>query len=168
MPCSVQNRRDYNLALRFQHFVDHAIRKPLRVSPADVLGRVPTAVQQGILPQRAPNLDDPPHKLAAKPCVPRLIPSGGFGHVLFDLRAEFNYPAHLVNRERRRFSITSSDTADCGSRRCSAMRFSTTASSSASSPWSSNSTARRTSICRCGRVNDGNSASTSLKLMPGT
>lgn len=114
MPCSVQNRRYDNLALRFQHLGDHAIRKPFRVTPADILRRVSAAVQQGIVAQSMPNPDDLLHEFAAKPCLPRFIPSSGFGHVLFDLWAEFNYPVHLVNRERRRFSITSSDTADCG------------------------------------------------------
>jgi len=114
MPRGVQNRGYHNPALSFLHFVDYAIRKPLRVPPADVLRRVSAAVQQGIIRQGMPNLDDLLHKLSAWPRLPRLVPSRGFGHVQFHLRAKFNHPAHLVNRERRRFSITSSETADCG------------------------------------------------------
>ena len=114
MPRGVQNRSNDNLALSLQHLVDNAIRKPFRVPPTNVLRWVPAAIQQGILAKRAPNLNDLLNKLAAKPRLSRFIPSSGFGHVLFNLRAKFNKPVHLVNRERRRFSITSSGTADFG------------------------------------------------------
>jgi hypothetical protein len=163
MPRRVQIRRYHYSVLSLQNLVNAAIRKPIWVTPADVLRRVSPAIQQGILAEGAPNPDDLFYKFAAKPWLLRIIPGGGLGHVLFNLRAKFNDPVHLVNRERSRFSIVSSGTADLGSRRCSAMRFSTTASSSAASPGSSNSSARRTSNCRCGTVNDGNSASSSLK-----
>ena len=113
----MQNCRHNHDVLSLKDLVDNAIRKAFRVAPANILSRVAAGVQQGIFFQRVPNPDDLLHEFGSQPRLPRLLPNGGFGYVVLDLRAKLDGPAHLTNRERRRVSISLSGTADLGARR---------------------------------------------------
>ena len=115
MPSGVKHCRDNHGLFRFVHLIHNTIRETLRIAPSNILGAIPTAVQQRIFRQRIPNANDLLRKLCAQSRLARLIPSGGLRHVLLYFRAELNPPIHLENRSRSRVFISSNGTAESGS-----------------------------------------------------
>ncbi len=54
----VQNCGNHNRMFRFQNFVDDAIRKSFRVTPADIFARMTAGVEQRIFRERIPDPND--------------------------------------------------------------------------------------------------------------
>ena len=75
-----------------------------------------TAIEQRIFRECIPHPDDFLHEIGPESRLTGFIPSGGFGHVRFYFRTEFHPSRHFVKRERRRAFISSSGTAEAGSR----------------------------------------------------
>jgi hypothetical protein len=63
----VQNCGHHDRMFRFQNFVNDAVGKSFRVTPADVLARMTAGIEQRIFRDRIPNLDDFLHKFHTKP-----------------------------------------------------------------------------------------------------
>jgi len=57
----------YNDGLvRFRYFVNHTVGKTVRVAPTDILGRVTTAMEQGVYCKGVPNTNNLLYKFFPK------------------------------------------------------------------------------------------------------
>ncbi len=63
----MQNSSHPNSMGRFGHFVDDPVGKPIGVTPANMLRRMPTAVEERVFGQRLPDGYDFFHEFRAKP-----------------------------------------------------------------------------------------------------
>ena len=90
----VQHGRDNNCTLLFDYFVHHPIGEPVGVTPADVLARMPTALEQWVFLQRIKHLDDLLAELRTQAGVLRFIPNGGLHYIGLDLRMKQHPPLH--------------------------------------------------------------------------
>jgi len=165
MPCRVQHRHHfYNLA-GFIHFVDHTVGKTFRITPADILGGMATAVEQRVVRKSVPNPNNFFDKFCPESGLAGFIPMCRFGDVQLDCGRKLYPPVHLLNRDRSRAFISLSDIAAAGASRIAINRDSTKASSASLNGGSSSSNARRMSSCRCSKVSAGSSWRTSVKLI---
>jgi hypothetical protein len=94
----MQHGGNRQCALRFVHFVDHAIRKSFRHSPANVFGWMALAAKQWIDGQRIPHPDDLFNEVRPKSRLAFFVPCSRFGHVPFDFWSDLNPPTHYVRR----------------------------------------------------------------------
>ena len=163
----MQDGSDANLMVRFVHFIDDPVGKPVRVTPANVLRGMSAAVEERVSGQRLPDGYDFFHEFRAQALATLFIPLGSMGHVLLDLRREADLPAHSKRRRKRAF-MSSMDTAASGSCRSFSSRSSTMLSSRGLRGDSSTSNALRITICRCSNVSAGSSSKTSAKLISRT
>ncbi len=98
------------------HNLNDAVRETIRVSPADVPRRMPSAVQQWVVAQRVTNPEDFLDEFRAEPRAAVFIPRRSLGHVPLHFGAELHPPVHCGKRERRRAFISSRGTAEPGFR----------------------------------------------------
>jgi hypothetical protein len=63
----VQNRGDHNQVFGFQDFVNDAIRKSFRVTPADVFAQITAGIEQRVFRERIPDLNDFLDEFSTKP-----------------------------------------------------------------------------------------------------
>jgi len=166
VPCRVKNGGNHDNLFGFPHFINHAIGETLRIAPTDVLARMATGIKQWVHRERIQYSNYFRAKFRTQTRLLRIIPIRRRGDVLFDFRADYHAPIHEPGRSRR--FISSKGTDEAGFCRWPARRLSTRDSSASLNDGSSNSSARRMTICRCCTVSTGNSCSTSAKLMPGS
>jgi hypothetical protein len=163
--CCMQHGRHNDGIVCFDYFVDHSIGESVGVTPADVLPRMSATLQHWVRRQFIKHPDDLLAELGAQAGLLRVISLGRLTYVGLDFWTKQHPPFHGLYWRRSRCFISSRDIDESGLARWSARRDSTRASSMAGSPLSSSSTARRISNWRCSNVSDGNSSSTSAKLM---
>jgi len=70
----VKHRRNDHSLFLLNSLVDHSIRKPLRVTPAEVLAGMTAGIEQRIQSQRVEDLNHCPAKLGAQSLLPHIIP----------------------------------------------------------------------------------------------
>ena len=97
--------------LGFTHFINHAVGKPVGITPADVLTRMTTGIKQRIRLQRIENLNHLFTKFSTQTCLLRIIPDCGLGHVMFDFGTNHHAPVHDRERSRRFISSNGADEA---------------------------------------------------------
>lgn len=95
LACGVQYRRNSHHPLAFVDFIDHAVGKPLWVSPMDVLDRMQPTTEQRISCQRVPHLNDVLDKPSPKSGFADFISFGSLGNIALHFRSELDAPIHL-------------------------------------------------------------------------
>ncbi len=161
----MEHRSNDHEPIHFNHFKNDPVGESGRIPPADVLGGVSAGIQQRIIRKRVPHANNLINEFGTQACLSVLIPCSSPGDVFLHLREEFNPPVHLENRSNKRAFISSSGTADEGSRRQAARRLSTSSTSSTGRPGSSSPSASRISNWRSDTLNRGSSRKTWAILM---
>lgn len=83
MPRSVQHRCDYHSMVLFNYFVDHSVRKALRVTPANILLRMASAINQRIHGESIQHCQEFFNKPVTKTFMPAVIPGCDLDNVIF-------------------------------------------------------------------------------------
>jgi len=156
----MKHRRYEHQTIRFNHLKYDPVGESGRIPPANVFDGVPAGIQQWIVRKRVPHANNLVNEFSAQPRLTVLIPCRGPGDIFLHFREQFDLPDHLGNRSSNRAFISSSGTADEGSRRQAARRLSTSSTSSAGRPGSSSPSASRISNWRSDTLNPGSSRKT--------
>src|SRR5438128_1293718 len=100
--CCVKYGRDDYKVFFFEHFVNDAIGEVFRVTPANVLARMPTTAEQGLFLQSIELVKDLLDEPVPKSIFARVVPIGGFENVLRNLWSDHDTPTHFLERPRTR------------------------------------------------------------------
>jgi hypothetical protein len=104
---------DYDL-LFFDRLINHTIWESLRITPSDVLGRMPTAVQKRSYGKEIKHFQDLFHELITETGTLSVIPLRRFNYIVSGARPNNDLPPHDFGRDRKRSFIASSDTDELG------------------------------------------------------
>jgi hypothetical protein len=115
MASGVNNGSDYYKALFVDDFVDYTVRKAPWVTPTNVLGWMPAAMQEWIYRQLIKHRQSLFDEFVSQTGSLVVIPIRRLGYVVFRLGSRNDFPFHDFDRERRRFFKSSRDTEELGS-----------------------------------------------------
>src|SRR2546429_9970406 len=102
MPSGMKHRSNDHKPLCFNHFVDNAIRKPLWISPMDILRGMSAAMQKWIDREGIEYRQYLVDEFISETSSSSFIPLGCFKHVVFRLRTGNDLPFHGFDRDRKR------------------------------------------------------------------
>jgi len=114
MPGGMQHGSHNHELFILQHLVNYAIRKALRVTPADVFARMSARIEQRILGKRTEDLENFLHKITTKAGLALVIPRRRFLYVISRLRSDDDLPVHDLERDRSRSFILANGTDESG------------------------------------------------------
>ena len=95
MPSGMQHGCYFYNLHEFINFINNPVGKMIRITPADIFGRVTPAVEQWVFSQRIPNTNNLFNKLRAQTGLAGFIPIRGRRNIGFDFRGELDAPVHL-------------------------------------------------------------------------
>jgi len=85
--CGVKHRRHHNSLLWLDYLVDYSIRKAFRVTPANVLAGLPTAMQQRVSGEFVEDFEKLFDKAIAETVAAAVVPGSNLYNVTFCFRS---------------------------------------------------------------------------------
>ena len=87
MACGVKHRRHHNSLLWLDYLVDYSVRKAFRITPANVLAGVPTAMQHRVVGEFVQDIEEFFDKATAETIAAAVVPGCDLYDVTFCLRS---------------------------------------------------------------------------------
>jgi len=99
MTSGMNNDGDYYKTFFFDHFINHAVRKSFWITPANVLRRMPAAMQEWIYRQFIKHRQNFLDELVSETGTLVVIPARRFGYVVFRLgsRNDFQFMISIAS-----------------------------------------------------------------------
>jgi len=96
VPGGMQNCSYFHDSFSLVDFMNHAIRKSIRITPADIFSWVTATVEQRIFSQHIPYLDNFFDELFSQSGLAGFVPIRRRRDIGFDFRSELDPPVHLA------------------------------------------------------------------------